>query len=250
MADATQLTVKAEGSIQVTPDRATLDFRVRVRGQVRARTVQRARAKLAQLTQTLDRHHVSHEQRRTEQITATQLFDPKTRKGVGYEASALTTVRLSDFTDLGGLIDAVASQGGVDVTGPQWEVSATHLGHLEACRRATASAQRRAQAFAEGVGMSLGRLVTMQEEEVWQHQQAQMTASLAAGPSQEGSAPGSVSIWSGVVRLTSAVTATFEVQPATTAKSAPAADAVSGQGRAARASAPGRARRVSRRAKQ
>lgn len=212
MAKVARLTVRAEGSVQVAPDRANVNFRVRAREGDRSRSVDRVRQRQQQLYRILDRYEVPERGRRTQQITSTQLVDPKTRKGIGYEASALTTIRLDDFTHLGTLIDAAGSQGDVDVSGPVFEVSATNPGHLEACRRATATARLRAAALAEGLDTHLGRVVSVQEGEMRQQRGPQMTMPYAAAPLAAAPGGEAVQISSGVVRLSSVVIATFEIE--------------------------------------
>jgi uncharacterized protein YggE len=211
MAEAPRLTVYAEGSKQFAPDRANVDFRVRVRGTVRARTVQRARTRLRQLATILDTHRIAPEDRRTQQITATELLAPKTGKPTGYEASAVVTVRLKDFSRLGALLAAAGSEGDVDVTGPQWEVSASNPGHLEVCRLATEMARLRADAYADGLGMRIGRLLTMQEADGWQQRGAQMTLAHNAADAAAVDEGGGFDLSSGVMRLSTTISATFEV---------------------------------------
>jgi len=214
MGKSTRITLRAEGSVVVAPDRVDLTFRTRAREGDRRRAVEKVRKQLDTLGGVLDGHGVADERRRTESVTATQLIDPKSRRTSGYEAQAAVSIRLDDFTRLGELYHAAATQGDIDVWGPHWQISRGNDGHLEACRRAAASARNRAAAFAEGAGLSLGPLVSLEEE--WQNQAGYGAQSMPLGGAAPMGSPGetdpkTMELAGGVMRLSVRVRAVYEV---------------------------------------
>jgi uncharacterized protein YggE len=207
------IAVHAEGSVQVAPDRANLTFRVRARENDRNRAVEKVRHALQEVTAVLDHYHVPAERRRTQSVTATEVVDPKTRKRIAYESTAWMSIRLEleDFSHIGELYFAVATRGDIDITGPQWEVSATNEGHLEACRRAAASAGRRAAAFAEGARIPLGRLVRIEEDMIGGRGQQMTFAYGAPGGKPQGPEPQALELAAGVVRVSVSIKALYEL---------------------------------------
>jgi uncharacterized protein YggE len=65
------------------------------------------------------------------------------------------------------------------IDGPQWLISLDNPVRLEAARQAAADANRKARAYAEGVGAKLGRLVRLSEPGV--HSEMHVRAARAVG---------------------------------------------------------------------
>ena len=89
-------------------------------------------------------------------------------------------MRLSDPEVIGQLIARTTSHLAARIDGPQWLISLDNPVRLEAAREAAAAASRKAQAYAEGVGANLGRLVQLSEPGV-QHEMHVVRAARAVG---------------------------------------------------------------------
>jgi hypothetical protein len=110
------------------------------------------------LAEAVDRVVEAHRARMERVVTAALAVQPKTRwrRGenvrTGWRASRTTLLDVVDFTALGDLFAELAAAGGA-VTGPTWHVDRTNAAHDEARRQAAADARRRADAYAEALGL-------------------------------------------------------------------------------------------------
>jgi uncharacterized protein len=74
-------------------------------------------------------------------------------------------VRLTDVGLIGRLVTRATTELDARVDGPRWQIAAENPVQLEAARQAAADGQRKAQAYAEGVGARLGPLIRLAEPE-------------------------------------------------------------------------------------
>lgn len=86
------------------------------------------------------------------------------RRSLGHRASSTVAVRLTDVELIGHLVTRVTTE----LDGPRWQIAPQNPIRLEAARQAAADGQRKAQAYAEGVGAQLGELVGLAEPEAAQ----------------------------------------------------------------------------------
>jgi uncharacterized protein YggE len=163
MAKPPRVTVTGTGEVQAEPDRAELHFNLQAVESNRQRAHDLVARRLAAMNEVLDGNSVPADRRRSGPVLERQLFQADGRRSRGFEASARLTVRLASFERLGALIDDAVSRAEANVAGPFWSLSTDHPGQLEACRRASEAAGRRARAFAEGAGLGLGPLLRLTE---------------------------------------------------------------------------------------
>ena len=118
----------------------------------------------------------------------------------GYQATVTTAVRLSDAAALGPLLAQAVAEVEPEVSGPTWRLAPDNPARLEACRLAVADARRRAEAYVEALGATLGPVVAVAEagtghgSDGWRMGAAefdQPTMMRAAGPSVE---PGDIDV--------------------------------------------------------
>jgi uncharacterized protein YggE len=202
---APRVTVTGTGEVRVEPDRADVHFDLRAVEADRRRAHERVARRLAATRGVLDHHQVPAERRRSGPITERQLFEPNSRKSRGFEAVARLTVRLHDFERLGALIEDAVSEAEANVVGPIWAVSTGHPSRLEACRLAAVAAARRAQAYAEGAGLGLGRLRRLTETAAELAERG-YTRAVSAGPAPE------IELNPGTVIISARVTAVYELR--------------------------------------
>jgi uncharacterized protein len=81
----------------------------------------------------------------------------------GYHAANVVTVRLADPSIAGRLIEGAISRVRASVHGPAWWISPGNDARVEACRQATLEAKRKAEAYAEALGLRLGSLAEIRE---------------------------------------------------------------------------------------
>jgi uncharacterized protein len=113
----------------------------------------------------LDELAVAKADRSTTGVTVHESFDyaKGERRSEGYRASSGVTVRVTDPKVLGRLIAQATETLAAKIDGPHWRIKADNPVWLEAARQAAADGRRKAEAYAEGVGAKLGRLIQLVE---------------------------------------------------------------------------------------
>jgi uncharacterized protein YggE len=81
----------------------------------------------------------------------------------GYRAQNLVTVRLADPAIAGRLIEGSIARAKASVRGPVWWIAPDNQARLEACRQAAAEARRKAEAYADALGLRLGEVAEIRE---------------------------------------------------------------------------------------
>ena len=85
------------------------------------------------------------------------------RRSLGHRAEAAVSVRLTDPDVIGQVIARATEDLGARINGPRWVISLDNPVRLEAAREAAADARRKAEAYATGVGATVGRLIGLSE---------------------------------------------------------------------------------------
>jgi uncharacterized protein YggE len=113
----------------------------------------------------LDELSILPSDRSTTGVTVQEDFDHthEGRRSLGHRASSSVAVRLTDVELIGHLVTRVTTELDARVDGPRWQIAPQNPIRLEAARQAAADGQRKAQAYAEGVGAQLGELVGLAE---------------------------------------------------------------------------------------
>jgi uncharacterized protein len=151
-----EIVVRGTGQVRVLPDRASLRVEVDGDGGSRDEAYQQA----APLASAVDRVLEAHAERLARVVTAALAVQPKTRwrRGesvrTGWRASRVTLLDVTDFARLGDLFAELAAAGGA-VQGPTWTIEPTNPAQDEARRLAAADARRRADAYADALGLRI-----------------------------------------------------------------------------------------------
>lgn len=110
-------------------------------------------------------------------------------RSIGHRAVSAIAVRLVELEVIGRLVTRATTELDARVDGPRWQIAPQNPLRLEAARLAAADGQRRAQAYAEGVGAHLGALVRLTEPESAgfsrRHGVIEMSAASAGGMAVE-----------------------------------------------------------------
>ena len=88
---------------------------------------------------------------------------PQHRRIIGYQVSNGVTVRVRDLAKLGGLIDQMTTAGANRMNGISFYVDKTDNLMEEARRKAMADVRRKADLYADGLGVKLKRVLTINE---------------------------------------------------------------------------------------
>ncbi len=161
------ITVRGEATVRTEPDEAILWVTISALEPEPGAALSNVAARSTQLVMLFDELGVVAADRSTSGITVREEFDhtPAGRQSIGHRAAAGTAIRLTDPTLIGQLVSRAAAELAAQVAGPQWQIAPDNPAHLEAARQAAADGQRRARAYAEGVGATLGQLMEVSEPE-------------------------------------------------------------------------------------
>jgi uncharacterized protein YggE len=155
------LTVLGTASVRAEPDEAVLWLRLNARKDSAGDAIADVTERSRQLLALLDAHEVAPRDRGTTGVRVGEEFDhtPQGRRSLGYAASTAFEVRATDPELIGALISRASAEVGAEVDGPRWSISDAHAASAEAARQAARNARQRAEAYAHGLGATLGPLV-------------------------------------------------------------------------------------------
>lgn len=159
------LTVRATASVPAEPDEATVAITL---STLRA-TPDDAYRVVAERAQTFaslcDELGIERAQRSTAGLTvqAESEYVDGRNEPRGFRATSRTHVRVRDAALVARLLEQAVARAEAHVEGPWWSVDQDNPARLEACRRAAAAARRKAEAFAEALGVQLAALQTASE---------------------------------------------------------------------------------------
>ena len=123
----------------------------------------------------------------------------------GYRASSRLTARVADQAVLGRLLREAVSRADAHVDGPAWRVAPDNPLRSDARREAALDARRRAEAYADALGVRLGAIVAVAEP------------GTSPPPAPDGvlfSARHEIPVESGELDVSAAVDVTFALEPA------------------------------------
>ncbi|MGD9968150.1 MAG: SIMPL domain-containing protein [Hyphomonadaceae bacterium] len=166
LAEGTLLTVNADGASEARPDLAIVNLGVTTEGQTAAAALAENARRMTALTQALRRAGVAERDIQTSNVSVypQQVYgEGQAPRITGYQANNSVTVKVRNIDNTGRVIDAAVAAGGNAVNG----VSFTHAdpdAQLDIARRdAVAEARRRAELYADALGMRVNRVVAVSE---------------------------------------------------------------------------------------
>jgi uncharacterized protein YggE len=164
--EGTLLSVSAEGTSEARPDMATINLGVTTEGQTAAAALAENSRRMTALTQALRRAGVAERDIQTSNVSVypQQVYvEGQQPRITGYQANNSVTAKVRNINTTGRVIDAAVAAGGNTVNG----VSFSHAdpdAQLDVARRAAiAEARRRAELYANALGMRVQRIVAVQE---------------------------------------------------------------------------------------
>jgi uncharacterized protein YggE len=81
----------------------------------------------------------------------------------GYRAGTRVSLRIAELGMLGRVISGAARRAQARPEGPDWVVDPDNPARVEACRLAAEDCRRKAEAYAEALGLALGRVRSIRE---------------------------------------------------------------------------------------
>ena len=200
-----RIRVLGEGSVATEPDEGELSITLTELAPLAGAALAEVARRGERLAALLDEMGLDARARSTSGVRVQEEFDylDGTQRSLGHRASATLVVRLTDLALIGRIIMRAGEDLDARIAGPNWNVSAGHPAWKQAATAAAANAADRAEAYAAGVGMRRGALLTMSEPRDRQ-MHTTLSRRAAAGPEMPMAA--------GEHAVTAAIWATFALQ--------------------------------------
>jgi uncharacterized protein YggE len=155
--------------VRTEPDEALVWITLTARAATPGPALANVSARSQTLAVMLDELQIGKPDRTTTGVTVAEEFEHthEGRRSLGQRAAARVALRLTDPELIGQLIARAAGELDARIDGPRWQIAPDNPVRLEAAREAARDAERKARAYAEGIGMRLGRAVRLAEPEDW-----------------------------------------------------------------------------------
>lgn len=164
--DGTLVSVSAQASAQRVPDMATLSTGVVTQAND-ANTAMRMNAEqMARVNAAIKSAGIAARDVRTSGVNLNARYDyenGKTPRITGYEARNTVNIKVRDISKLGKLMDALVAAGANDLNGPSFEVDKADEAYDEARLAALEKARKRADLYANALGLRVRRIVSIDE---------------------------------------------------------------------------------------
>lgn len=160
--NGTVITVTGNGTVDATPDRASFNFGVATQGSTAADALSRNAYQARTIIDALKKAGIDSSDIQTMQVS---LWPQTSRNGTritGYQASNSVQVT-AGLGRSGALVDAAVRAGANNVDGPSLDTADKSSLYAAALKRAISDAKVKAQALADGAGLTLGSLLKVRE---------------------------------------------------------------------------------------
>jgi uncharacterized protein len=157
--------VRGHASVEVRADEAVLTFEAVAVADAAAEAFAAASERAATLDEVLDDAGIERARRSTMGVVLHehQEFDAAGQPRRTHRASTTVSVRMTEPEAIPAVLASAVARSGAYVRGPHWRAADTTEAATEACRRAVADAQVRAEAYAGALGVRLGRVASVDE---------------------------------------------------------------------------------------
>jgi uncharacterized protein len=203
-------TVKVRGDavVRAEPDEAMLWISLTALEGSPSAALGDVSARANALVEMLDGLGIAKTERSTTGVAVHEEFEhgASGRRSLGYRAATRVCVRLTDHELIGRLIERAVEELAAQIDGPQWQIAPDHPARLEAAREAAADAQRKARAYAEGIGGKLGAPLELSEPDS-QHRPIHVRAA-----TQRLSGGGAVPVEPGEQEVAASIHVTFALE--------------------------------------
>ena len=158
----TTITVTGNGTVNGTPDRASFDFGVTTQASTAAEALSRNASEARGIVDALKKAGVESSDIQTTQVSLWPQTSSDGSTIAGYQASNSVQVT-AGIGKSGELVDAAVGAGANNVDGPNLDTADQSSLYDQALKQALGDAEGKAQAIAEGAGLTLGAVVKVRE---------------------------------------------------------------------------------------
>jgi uncharacterized protein YggE len=214
--EPTTFQVSGRGSVSLVPDTASVAVGVTVTGGSLAEAQTEATAKMNAVLAAVEAAGVAVEDVATVRYNVTILYDrDRDREGdeaaiTGYMVTNQISVKVHDFTKLGGLLDAVVGAGANRIGGIRFYVEDPSAAASQARRLAVQEALTMATEVADAAGLQVARIVSIVETST--PRPAAVPAEAGEAPTAAPAADASVPIEAGTIEVSVVLDVRFELR--------------------------------------
>jgi uncharacterized protein len=158
----TTITVTGNGTVAVTPNRASFDFGVTTHGTTAADALSRNSSQARAIIDALKKAGLASSAIQTTQVSLWPQTSSNGRVITGYQASNSVQVTAA-LGRSGALVDAAVRAGANNIDGPNLDTADRSSLYADALKQAVADAKTKAQAIAAAAGATLGAVVKISE---------------------------------------------------------------------------------------
>jgi uncharacterized protein len=158
----TEITVTGDGTVDATPDQASFNFGVTTQGSTAAEAMNRNASEARAIIDALKKAGIDAADIQTTQVSLWPQTSSSGNTIVGYQASNSVQVTAA-LAKSGALVDAAVGAGANNVDGPSLDTVDKASLYGDALKKAIGDAKVKAQAIADGAGLTLGKLVKVSE---------------------------------------------------------------------------------------
>lgn len=165
-ADATLLALSVQAEISHVPDVASLSVGVVTEAADGNAALRQNAERMAKVVAAVRNAGIGERDIRTSGVHLSPQYQYRDREApriIGYQANNTVTIKAREIARLGELMDALAGQGANQIHGPNFEIDQPEPVYDDARRAAVAKAKARAQTYAEALGLTVRRLVSINE---------------------------------------------------------------------------------------
>lgn len=204
-----RLSVSGEGRVAVSPDMAIVTLGAVAEDREAEAAMREMGASMSAVLEKLYNLGIAERDVQTSSLSLSPLWGESRsyesgREIQGFQASSQATVRIRDLDSLGGILDAVLTEGANDFRGLQFDLQEPQP-HRDAARReAVADARRKAELYAEAAGVSLGPVLEIVEQGTPQPYMMRAEAAAMSG--------GAMPVAAGELEITTSVSITWALE--------------------------------------
>lgn len=156
------ITVTGTGRVSAAPNEAQFSLGVTTKGQTARAALAANSAQMRQLIAALKAAGVAERDIRTQVVSVGANYEPEGGEN-GYSAHNSVSVRVTDLSRAGTILDVASRAGANEVSGPSLSRSNRESLEAKALEDAVANARARAKTLADAAGVSLGDVTAIAE---------------------------------------------------------------------------------------
>jgi uncharacterized protein YggE len=163
-----KIEVWGQAAVEAPPDEAELVFELTSLEQQPSSALAEVSRRSNALQNLLEKFNIAPGKRLTTQATVhtESEYVDRRRVHVGFRGRIRVSVRIREFDRLGPLMSAAIEQTGCSVEGPFWQVDLMNEARVRVCKLAAEEARRRADAYADALGLRVGSVLQAEEPDV------------------------------------------------------------------------------------